>query len=310
MVISILNKILAIVLPSLRISPLLLIRIATIVLFYVAALYLSVVYIQSIGSDIVIFSGLFQGTLKGQSIETFFYLVNALNFTLNGPLLSSLVPVKPDDDKPSRRLTKAERSQFTLSEELRQILVGLLLGDLYAQKPKGGVNVYLGFKQSIVHKDYLLHLYDLFKIFSSQAPKLSNMAPHKLTGKVYSSMWFNTWSLPCFLSLYELFYVAGSKVVPSNIDELLTPLGLAYWIADDGGFNKRDRAVVLSTQSFSKEEVNLLVGVLNNKFKLNCTINKNTNGFVIRIPSKSLPILQALLKDIMPAMMIYKIGLE
>lgn len=135
------------------------------------------------------------------------------------------------------------------------------------------------------------------------------MAPHKLTGKVYSSIWFNTYTLPCFVPLYELFYVDGSKVVPSNIAELLTALGLAYWLIDEGGFNKRDRAVVLSTQGFRKEEVNLLINVLNNKFKLNCTINKNTNGFVIRIPSKSLPILQDLLAPHMPSMMAYKIGL-
>jgi len=53
-------NILAIVLPSLRISPLLIIRIATIVLLYATALSLNVVYIQSIGSGIGIFSGLFQ----------------------------------------------------------------------------------------------------------------------------------------------------------------------------------------------------------------------------------------------------------
>ena len=73
-------KILAIVLPSLRIFSLLLIRIAPIVLFYTAALLISVVYIQSIGSGIYIFNGLF---------------------------LFSLVPVKPAKDKLSSPLTKA-----------------------------------------------------------------------------------------------------------------------------------------------------------------------------------------------------------
>jgi hypothetical protein len=126
---------------------------------------------------------------------------------------------------------------------------------------------------------------------------------------VYSAICFGTYALPCFAELYNLFYPDGKKLVPLNIGELLTPLSLAYLICDDGGFSKRDRAVVISTQSFSKEEVNLLIGVLNQKFGLNCTINKNTNGFVIRIPSKSLPILQALLKNIMPGMMVHKIGL-
>jgi len=126
---------------------------------------------------------------------------------------------------------------------------------------------------------------------------------------VYSAIYFRTYALPCFNELLLTFYPLGNKIVPLNIAELLTPLSLAYWICDDGGFNKRDRVVVISTQSFSKEEVNLLISVLNQKFGLNCTINKNTNGFVIRIPSKSLPILQALLKNIMPGMMVHKIGL-
>jgi hypothetical protein len=71
---------LAIALPSLRISPLLLIRIATIALLYAAALYLSVVYIQSIGSGIGIFSGLFY--------------MPELEIS-NWLLLSSLLPIKP-----------------------------------------------------------------------------------------------------------------------------------------------------------------------------------------------------------------------
>ena len=72
------NHILAIALPSLRISPLLIIRIAAIVLLYAVAVLFTVIYIQSIGSGIGIFSGLFHVTLISQSLETFFYVVGAL----------------------------------------------------------------------------------------------------------------------------------------------------------------------------------------------------------------------------------------
>jgi len=74
-----------------------------------------------------------------------------------------------------------ERSQFTLSDKLRQILVGLLLGDLYAQKQKSYANARLFFQQGLVHEDYLLHLYELFKTYSSQAPKITNLPPDKRT---------------------------------------------------------------------------------------------------------------------------------
>lgn len=109
--------------------------------------------------------------------------------------------------------------------------------------------------------------------------------------------------------VYELFYVGGKKIVPTNISSLLTPLGLAYWISDDGSLNKRQGSVVLNTQGFTREDVELLATTLNDKWDLKCTINKERNGFIIRIPKKSLPILHGLLKDIMPSMMLYKIGL-
>src|SRR4051812_1181368 len=57
----IINNILAIALPSLRTSSLF--RIVSIVLFYIAVIAIYTVYIQSIGSDMVIFSKLFNLSL-------------------------------------------------------------------------------------------------------------------------------------------------------------------------------------------------------------------------------------------------------
>jgi len=60
------------------------------------------------------------------------------------------------------------------------------------------------------------------------APKIDNRLPDKRTGNVYTRVRFNTYSLPCFQELYNLFYPSGKKIVPLNIGELLTPMGLAY----------------------------------------------------------------------------------
>jgi len=85
-----------------------------------------------------------------------------LQFPIEGLLLCSLVPIKPGDDKP-RWLSKEEKAKFTLSSELKDILIGLCLGDLYIYKQR--LNVSLMFRQGIVHEDYLLHLFELFKNF-------------------------------------------------------------------------------------------------------------------------------------------------
>lgn len=205
-------------------------------------------------------------------------------------------------------LTKAQREQLTLSEIQKEILVGLLLGDLYAQKCKGCVNARLEFLQGTLHKEYLLALYERFKDFSPATPKIQNPQPDKRTGKVYSTIRFYTYSLPCFNEYYDLFYLDGRKIVPHNIAELLTPRGLAFWIFDDGHWNKENRRVVLSTNSFTLVEVNLLADALNKNFDLKCYVNKHTSGYIIIIPPYSIPRLRTLLEPYMLPMMHYKIG--
>ena len=115
----------------------------------------------------------------------------------------------------------------------------------------------------------------------------------------------NTYCLPCFKPIYNLFYLDGKKIIPSNIGELITPLGLAYWLCDDGGLC--GNSTRLHTNSYTLAEVNLLAQVLNDKFNLKCSILKNGTGFVIRISTKSMPVLQELFKDKMPSMMQHKI---
>ena len=206
-------------------------------------------------------------------------------------------------------LTNAERLSFTLTPVLKDIIVGLSLGDLYIRKQKLGKNPGLLFEQGLIHLEYLNHLYGLFESYCPSVPVTSNRLPHKATGKVHARVTFQTYSLPCFKELHELFYSLGKKIVPANIGDLLTPLGLAYWICDDGSFHKSRQSVTLCTNSFTLEEVTLLAKTLNDKWDLKCAVHKSRDGFVIYISSKSLSILQNFLKDTMPSMMLYKIGL-
>ena len=103
---------------------------------------------------------------------------------------------------------------------------------------KSTLSVRIRFRQGLLHKDYLYHLYEIFNSYCPSGPKINTPAPDKRTGNIYSTIYFTTYSLPCFKELYELFYPKGKKVVPLNIGVLLTTLSLAYWIFDDGGFDK------------------------------------------------------------------------
>jgi len=229
-------------------------------------------------------------------------------FTVEGSftslfLSSSVLPSKP------RRLSKQQQDAFLLSDEDEQIIVGSLLGDLNIRKLGTGHNPHMRFYQSTIHEDYLWYLYERFSVYCLTAPKTINRLPHKKTGKIYSSIKFSTRALPCFNKLYNLFYPNGLKIVPANIADLLTPLGLAYWIADDGNFSKTGRNVTLSTYSFTEQEVKLLAKILTDKFNLKTNTYKHKNGFIISISAKSLMTLQNLVSGVIPPMMKYKIGL-
>ena len=95
------------------------------------------------------------------------------------------------------------------------------------QKRSENGNTYLQFGQGIIHKNYLFHLYDLFKNYCNSEPKISSTKPDRRTGKVYTRITFYTYSLPCFNYYHELFYVDKVKRIPLNIGELLTFRGLA-----------------------------------------------------------------------------------
>ena len=113
----------------------------------------------------------------------------------------------------------------------------------------------------------------------------------------------------CFNYYRDLFYKNGKKEVPKNLGEILTPLGLAYWICDDGSYNKDSNRIIIATNSYELEEVDLILEVLNKNFNLICYKYKVNKGYIVVIPSRSLNQLQLLLKPIMPKMMKFKLGL-
>jgi len=124
------------------------------------------------------------------------YIITMKEFKLTGNSLSSIVPVKPGAcenslHKPSR-LTNKQKAQFNLSTRQQQIAAGCILGDLHVYKDKRAVNgnACFHFKQSTIHTDYLLDLYEEFKELCPQEPQVSNPKPDKRTGKVYPTIRF------------------------------------------------------------------------------------------------------------------------
>lgn len=205
---------------------------------------------------------------------------------------------------------KSSKFDLSLSTDLEEIIFGLMLGDLYAEKLKPRSNTRLQFKQSIKNEVYIDHLYSLFSNYCNSSPKITTSLD-KRPGKreINKSKKFWTLSLPCFNKFRELFYDSKNiKIIPSNLEEFITRKSLAYWIMDDG--YKTTSGFYLCTESYNLEDNQKLSKILKNKFNLDNGIHKHTNGYRLYIFSSSKDRLLELIKPYLIHHFYYKFELE
>ena len=92
-----------------------------------------------------------------------------------------------------KRLTKAKKFSFSVAvapPNLQEILIGLLLGDLNAEKQSINGNTRLRFAQGLVLEPYLFNLYYLFQEYSSSLPRNYESKADTRTDKIYSTVIF------------------------------------------------------------------------------------------------------------------------
>lgn len=142
---------------------------------------------------------------------------------------------------------------------------------------------------------------------------------NSMTGKIQTDIAFSTFKYSFFNWVIEDFYKKepiinrNIKILPLNIDKQLTAVSLAYWIMDDGSYNKIKNNLILWTDSFSEEEVLRLIDILRHKFNLSCGLikyDKNNNSYRIRINKSSMDNLISIVKPYMIPSMYYKLGLK
>nr|AFN06075.1 hypothetical protein [Glomus sp. DAOM 229456]AFN42490.1 LAGLIDADG homing endonuclease type 2 [Rhizophagus irregularis]AGJ98058.1 LAGLIDADG endonuclease [Glomus sp. DAOM 240422] len=210
----------------------------------------------------------------------------------------------------SRFYRVSAKVNMVITPVLHEILVGSMLGDLTAERNNIRSNTRLHFKQSIINREYIEHLYSLFQDYCGSPPKTMSKfdsRPDKM--KEYGAIKFVTLSLPCFNIYRELFYNSeGKKILPENLEELLTARSLAYWIMDDG--YKHRKALYISTESFSLDENEFLVKILKNKFDLDCSAHPTTNGNRVYIFSSSRERLKDLIHPYLLPHFYYKLDLD
>lgn len=214
-----------------------------------------------------------------------------------------------------------------LTLEQQNILVGGLLGDFSLQTGSKGRTWRLRVLHSLRQEPLLRHTYEKFKDMCTSPPAYGKIYDPR-TDKSYERYYFNTTIQPVLAEYGKLFYKKAStldensarseksntartkwvKVLPENIDELITPLGLAYFYMHDGALKwaGRSNAVRLCTDHFTVSEVRRLCETFKRKFDLDCSIQLKDAKPRIYIKERSYSNLRELILPHLHDSMLYK----
>ena len=194
-----------------------------------------------------------------------------------------------------------------LSKRQKAILVGTVLGDGHLEINGRGVRLKIG--HGLGQRGYIFWKYDELKNIVPSKPRLVKEF-HKRRQKSDESLHFATFSDTELLKWHGLFYKNKVKVIPKNIDEILTsPLSLAVWFMDDGYKRNDCNALRISTDSFSFNDQRLLVDCLNKNFGISSTIHKKGKAYNIYVPKNSAQKFCNVIKPYVVDSLLYKVSL-
>lgn len=212
--------------------------------------------------------------------------------------------------KEVNKLSAEYKNKYLLTDEQKEALVGIILGDGYLERVKAVHNTRLTVEHASEQAAFVLFISELFAGLIKTDPVISSRKADRRTGKVYKSIRVKTLSFPCLNLYHDLFYISKTKIIPANIKDILTPRGLAFLIMGDGFIY--NGVIVICTESFTKSEQELLIEALDTKFGILATLNKRvtsgaSSSYRIRISKKSTEKLVELIKPYFIPQMLYKL---
>jgi DNA-directed RNA polymerase beta subunit/DNA-directed RNA polymerase beta' subunit/intein/homing endonuclease len=147
----------------------------------------------------------------------------------------------------------------------RDVLIGSLLGDGCLQMHNGPFPCFQE-RHSIRQSGYLEFKSGLLSGFSRRGVRQYTAGETGFNcGQEMCE--FRTLAQPAFSELHDMFYRSGKRVVPLDIEELLTPLSVAVWYQDDGSlvYGNRQRVLRLHVGVLTETDRLLLIDALKKK---------------------------------------------
>ena len=247
-------------------------------------------------------------------INSIFTYLECLEQNFNDIYILLSLPLIKNSECKAEPLTqsriRADKRIGPHNKVVLDMIYGTLLGDGHAERRIKGNGTRVTFYQEGSHVSYLLWLHNSFYQLcycNSKVPEIQTRLGSK--GKVRKIIRFNTFTFSSFNWIHDLWYVNGVKVIPLDIEKYLSPLALAIWIMDDGG--KVNKALKLSTNSYTYLECLLLIKVLFKNFKLKASIQSagaaTGDQYQIYIWKESMPLLREIVLPYVHSSMKYKL---
>jgi len=200
-----------------------------------------------------------------------------------------------------------------LPESLNSVLIGIMLGDggIYRTSSTSNSRFEMSFGQH--SQQFAEKIGDLFKNYMSNPVKAVKL---EVRNKIYINYRLKTSTLPIFNQYHEMFYTLNLekgkyvKKVPKDILEFMDPIVLAYLLMSDGNFDKNRNRVRIYSNSFTKEDVQMLAEAINAKLGIYVgVLHDRKDQWILTIGAKQLDLLRQTVTSHFDPSMLYRLGL-
>jgi len=186
-----------------------------------------------------------------------------------------------------------------MEEEVKQVLIGSLLGDGNLHKTNKSINCYFREAHSPKQKDYLLWKSNILsRCFSMRFYNYNNF----IWAYSNCSSELETY----FKQIYPLG--KGNKTFPDDLIKEIDYLALAVWYMDDGSFDKRYKKATFAIHKINKGFSQKVLIKFNLKFLYKS--QSNTNGGVLVLNRENSLKLFRMIHNFIHPLMKYKIKIS
>jgi LAGLIDADG DNA endonuclease family len=196
-----------------------------------------------------------------------------------------------------------------------EVLHGLMLGDGHISK--NNLNGNPQYTQTFGQHGELFanYIFSTFKNFCTPKGLYSYKVQSGKNSPFYLRFIVRTRALPVlqpFVNIYYTYNIIGKriKILPLEIENLLTPVVLAIFVMCDGNYHKPKKVIRLYTNNFTKKEVDLLSYAIYNKFNIETRVEHDRKEqYILVIRKSQVPKFQQLVSSHIIPSMLYRIGL-